>query len=94
MNERIKQLGQEAGLTFIEDGVHGQRWYDSKCGMDQAELEKFAQLIVQECIKQLMQPAMMEWDEQSIAQLSTYNRGWVNGRLLGVEHIKDHFGIK
>ena len=91
MNEQIKHLGQEAGLTFIEDGVHGQRWYDSKCGMDQAELEKFANLIVQECINLLMQP---EYIMSGVPKLSRYNQGWVNGRLLGVEHIKDHFGIK
>jgi hypothetical protein len=27
-------------------------------------------------------------------ELSDYNKGWVNGRLLGIEHIKDHFGIE
>jgi hypothetical protein len=21
-------------------------------------------------------------------------RGWVNGRLLGIEHIKEHFGVE
>jgi hypothetical protein len=27
-------------------------------------------------------------------ELTDYNRGWVNGRLLGIEHIKEHFGVK
>ena len=50
MNERIKAIGQQAGFAFIEDGVYGQRWYSSKCGMDASEFEKFAELIVKECI--------------------------------------------
>ena len=49
MNERIKAIGRQAGFAFIEDGIYGQRWYSSKCGMDAAEFESFAQLIVEEC---------------------------------------------
>ena len=50
MNERIKAIGRQAGFAFIEDGIYGQRWYSSKCGMDASEFEKFAELIVRECI--------------------------------------------
>ena len=49
MNERIKAIGRQAGFAFIEDGVYGDRWYSSKCGMDASEFEKFADLIVREC---------------------------------------------
>jgi hypothetical protein len=49
MNERIKAVGRQAGLVFIEDGVYGQRWYSSKCGLDAAEYEKLVKMIVQEC---------------------------------------------
>jgi hypothetical protein len=50
MNERIKAIGRQAGFAFIEDGVYGQRWYSSKCGMDKLKFEKFAELIVRECV--------------------------------------------
>ena len=50
MNERIKELGRTAGFAFIEDGVYGDRWYSSKCGMNASEFEKFAELIVHECV--------------------------------------------
>ena len=53
MNERIKAIGRQAGFAFIEDGIYGQRWYSSKCGMDASEFEKFAELIVRECISAL-----------------------------------------
>jgi len=51
MNERIIAIGRQVGFAFIEDGVYGQRWYSSKCGMDASEFEKFAELIVRECAK-------------------------------------------
>lgn len=51
MNERIKAIGRQAGFAFIEDGIYGQRWYSSKCGMDASEFEKFAELLVRECSK-------------------------------------------
>lgn len=49
MNEQIKAIGRQAGFAFIEDGVYGQRWYSSKCGMDASEYEKLVRLIVKEC---------------------------------------------
>ena len=51
MNERIKAIGRQAGFAFIEDGVYGDRWYSSKCGMDASEFEKLAELIVLECAR-------------------------------------------
>ena len=50
MNERIKAIGRQAGFAFIEDGVYGDRWYSSQCGMNAEEFEKFAELIVRECL--------------------------------------------
>jgi hypothetical protein len=83
MNERIKLLAEQAGSTHKQNlGVY-QLYSD--------ELEKFAQLIVQECADILMKP---EYAMNHPEELSDYNKGWVNGRLLGIEHIKDHFGIE
>ncbi len=48
MNERIKAIGRQAGFAFIGDGIYGQRWYSSKCGMDASEFEKFAELIIKD----------------------------------------------
>lgn len=81
MNERIKQLAKQAGLD------------DDICPLDEwdhPELEKFAELIVQDCISKLA------WAPQSSGPegLGEYNQGWVNGRALAVEHIKEHFGVE
>ena len=53
MNDNIKAIGRKAGFTFIEDGVYGQRWYSSKCGLDASEYEKLVRLIVRECANQV-----------------------------------------
>jgi hypothetical protein len=49
MNEKIKAVGREVGLVFIEDGVYGQRWYSSKCGLDASEYEKLMHTIIRKC---------------------------------------------
>jgi hypothetical protein len=53
--------------------------------------EKFAQLIVKECVGILMKPG---YAMNHPGELADYNRGWVNGRLLGIEHIEDYFGVE
>ena len=47
MNERIRQLADEAGIAIWGDAVY---MYHSKDTLDSAVLEKFAQLIVRECM--------------------------------------------
>jgi hypothetical protein len=79
-----------------------QKLFSKCCWDEQAEIDiedfisvdRFAELIVRECADILMKPAIMEWDEGLRSELSDYNKGWVNGRLLGIEHIKEHFGVE
>lgn len=78
MNERIKLLAVDARLLT--------GW-----PVGEVEYQKFAELIVKECVSILEKPmyAMTHPEE-----LSEYNKGWVNGRLLGIEHIKEYFGVE
>ena len=83
MNERIKEIGRTAGFAFIEDSVYGQRWYSGKCGMDAEEFEKFAELIVRECLAQVDKvDTMLEDDKEKISV------AWV-----GLA-IAKHFGVE
>jgi hypothetical protein len=82
MNERIEKLAEQCRIETY--GVNGELL---EFGFDQ---EKFAELIVQECADILMKP---EYAMNHPEELSDYNKGWVNGRLLGVEHIKEYFGV-
>ena len=82
MKEHIKQLAEQAGL--------GQERWNTTEQFD-SFLARFSELIICECINQLNTP---EYAMNHPEDLSDYNRGWVNGRLLGIEHIEQHFRVK
>ena len=73
MNERIKELAHEAGLpTYNPDGIP-------------TKLEKFAELIVRECIgccEQVISDPVPE-------SVDT----WLNGGEQCIQEIKEHFGL-
>ena len=73
MNERIKELAVEAGLpTYNPEGVP-------------TKLEKFAELIVKECIgccEQVISDPVPE-------SVDT----WLNGGEQCIQEIKEHFGL-
>ena len=83
INNRILDLAEQAGSTHkLNLGVY--QFYEP-------ELKQFAELIVRECTSSLMTPKyIMNHPEE----LSEFNRGWVNGRLSGIEDIREHFGVK
>jgi hypothetical protein len=66
MNERLKELAHDAGLpTYNPSGIP-------------TKLEKFAELIVQECIK---------------VSLESSHRDDDMGAIIA-RHIKQHFGVE
>ena len=86
MNERIKQMARQSGATDENGGTA-----TTVFCFTETELKSFAELIVKECVDILMKP---EYAMKHPEELSKYNEGWVNGRLLGIEHIKEHFGVE
>ena len=75
MNERIKLLVEQAGYT---KGHHDE--YGRLTVMAEFNKEKFAELIVQECIAQCEKNVDHEY------------LGW--GSKLSLFNIKQHFGVK
>ena len=80
MNERIKKLVKQAGLTFVnsitDDNEDIECVADTNGGLPcSTELEKFAELIVRECAD------------------ICYNRDYTNGSAYG-EAIEEHFGVE
>ena len=71
MNERIKKLAEQAG--FIDRGTNHTAYMNF-------DHEKFAQLVVKECLDQLL---IGDQDED-------YDKGIYWSR----EQIKQHFGVK
>jgi hypothetical protein len=82
MNERIEKLLEQCQIETY--GVNGELL---EIGFD---AEKFAELIVRECSKVITDLPNRMVD----AELSPYNEGWRNGRLLAKEHIEQHFGVE
>ena len=88
MNEqRIRELAKQAGF-YPENNWDHTNWHAAG---HNPTFEKFAELIVRECTDILMIPEHVMNHHQ---ELTDYYRGWVNGRLLGIEHIKEHFGVE
>jgi len=87
MNERINELWTQAEQRSVD--ADGTVWTNTLS----KTREKFAELIVRECIDILMRPEHA-MNIKDLGNLGLYNEGWVRGRLLGIEHIKEHFGVK
>ena len=80
MNERIRELAKQSGIWEyyeINEGV----------GEDEKHLEKFAELIVEECINEVEGLQVL----QSTLDLSQHwNRAIAHTAL----HLKEHFGVE
>ena len=50
-NELILELCHKVGLSVIDGGVYGNRWYSSKCGFDLAEVQALVKVVAKECAK-------------------------------------------
>lgn len=79
MNERILNLAEQAGIAVWGDAVY---MYNPKDTLDSAVLEKFAELIVQECV--------------DIASQEDFDVMMKEGYLCSqtAKKIKEHFGVE
>ena len=77
MNERIRQLAVEADGVFIHKLITGAKQYTFL----EKDLEKFAELIVRECI-QIGGPE------------DSYTDEWFKAKADSVAKIKKHFGVE
>ena len=79
MNEQIQQLATRAGLYVDSNG----RPYPQALSAEQADaaLQKFAELIVQECI-------------QVSGPEDSYTDEWFKAKADSVAKIKEHFGVE
>lgn len=85
MNERIQELAEQAGATVLT--THGMEDVVDGCYViSPAQLEKFAELIVKECIGCC---------EQVISDPVPKNVDtWLNGGSQCIDEIKEHFEVE
>lgn len=82
MNERILEIAKQAGAHWN----HGDFNMGSSVEFQESDLEKFAELIVRECIgccEQVISDPVPE-------SVDT----WLNGGSQCIDEIKEHFGVK
>ena len=88
MNERILDLAEQAGIAVWGDAVY---MYNPKDTLDSAVLEKFAELIVRECIDKIETHRIPVGNSAAgeTACEMTYSA------LKEIrDEIKEHFGVK
>lgn len=80
MNERVKELAQQAGVLadYGEDIKKGRY----SIGGSYQSMEKFAELIVKECI------------EQASIGNGHGNNQWDRALTFASKNIKEHFGVE
>lgn len=95
MNEQIRQLADQAGFVLWGD----EKWtpgdtVDWSSRYDD-ELEKFAELIIQECMDVAL--AKKKWVEDQTA-FDPRDQAWNQARIQQSQHIVDkireHFGVR
>ena len=86
MNERILELAKQAGHRYYPSSNSGPLRVEYLT----PELEKFAELIVQECIKTI--------EYRAPGQMGKEGEGWTNGYDDGLKTgawlLKEHFGVE
>ena len=83
MNERIKQLWEEAAKTTQSDSWEEQTKF----------MERFAELIVQECLEELRY-TVLDTQELRRDKSTDYQVGWEDGMFDAGETIKNIFGVE
>ena len=78
MNERIRELAEQAGLLYPQFGPGVDTRHQRK---KRENIEKFAELIVKECV-------------QVGGPEDSYRDDWFNAKVDSVNKIKKHFGVE
>lgn len=87
MNKRIKELITQAGGHWN----HGDFNMPSSVEFQEQDIEKFARLIVRECMRQIARQELFshpehKWEDKSI--------GYNEGIRAAIDKIKNHFGVE
>jgi hypothetical protein len=85
MNERIKQLAEQARAEVRADWAKGNKipYPEAHYAFQRDNDQKFAELIVAECVK-------LQYKNVVVGGVSDYNRG----RRELTEDIQKHFGVE
>ena len=93
MNERIKELAEQANIYAFS--TMGEYWIgpeEIKPGWVECRDQKFAELIVQECIDIVEDKVLASYNKEQ--HPNSYEAGHDCGMLYATGMIKEHFGVE
>lgn len=83
MNERIQEFAQLAGIKLPVGGFPN---------YDEFDFEKFAELIVRECVQTLINNTPEHYTNE--ASEEDWDKGYDRAMKDCVHHIQEHFGVE
>lgn len=86
MNKRIEELAEQAGAKIHKEQTRSGDWGDFS-NYDSFDHEKFAKLIVKECMDIVSKQTTLDTNED-------FREGFSHGRKLAWTEIRKHFGVK
>lgn len=87
MNDRIRQLAEQADGVVINKMMTGARQYTFL----EEDLEKFAELIIRECVQTLIDKTPERYTNESAEE--DWDKGYDRAMKDCVHHIQEHFGV-
>ncbi len=92
MNERIRELAEQAWVYQVRvlNEPDGSRTYTEKEKV--FDKEKFAELIVRECIQRLIDHSPARFTNEVAEE--EWDKGYDQAMEDSVNHIKKHFGVE
>ena len=95
MNERIQELRKQACQWVVDNHQRVDPKNLSQAEIDQRYLmyeEKFAELIVKECVQTLIDNTPERYTNESAEE--DWDKGYDRAMRDCVHHIQEHFGVK
>ena len=89
MNERIKELAEQAEIKFES---HPQHQGVNTAVIIPSDLKKFAELIVRECVQTLIDNTPERYTNESAEE--DWDKGYDRAMKDCVHHIQEHFRVE
>ena len=80
MNQQVRELAKQAGIFYYRKGKL------------QVDMEKFAELIVEECVQTLIDNMPERYTNESAEE--DWDKGYDRAMTDCVHHIQEHFGVE
>ena len=90
MNERIKQLAEQAGIHFHKGGTLDAGPNGIAKFVLYSDMEKFTELIVKECMSQIEEVRQIKAGNAG----PVYTQGFEDGMFVAIRTIEEHFGVE